>query len=52
MNLRPEVEIEKSWHKILKDYFETESFKDLTAFVQAEYLGKRFTQNQKIFLKL
>ena len=39
MNLRPEVEIEKSWHKILKDYFETESFKDLTAFVQAEYSG-------------
>jgi uracil-DNA glycosylase len=57
MNLRPEVEIEKSWHKILKDYFETESFKDLTAFVQAEYSGnisgkKVYPEPENIFKAL
>lgn len=37
MNLR--VEIAQNWQRILKDYLETKSFKNLTEFVQAEYSG-------------
>ena len=35
-----EIKIEKSWKKVLKEYFEIKEFKNLTNFVREEYLNK------------
>ena len=37
--MNPKVEIKQSWLKILKNFFEAESFKDLMDFVRTEYLA-------------
>lgn len=45
-----EVNIEKSWKKILKDEFEKEYFKELVNFVKEEYSSKKiFPQGSDIF---
>ena len=45
-----EVDIEKSWKKVLKDEFEKEYFKELVSFVKKEYSSKKiFPKGSDIF---
>jgi uracil-DNA glycosylase len=52
--MNPKVEIKQSWLKILKNFFEAESFKDLMDFVRAEYLAGKviYPEPENIFKAL
>jgi uracil-DNA glycosylase len=39
--VKKKVDIEPEWNDVLKEYFETESFKNLTNFVKGEYKTKK-----------
>lgn len=52
--MNPKVEIKQSWLKILKNFFEAESFKDLMDFVRTEYLAGKviYPEPENIFKAL
>jgi uracil-DNA glycosylase len=48
--MKKSFDIEPGWHKELRDYFETEKFKNLLDFVSAEYVSKTiYPEMQNIF---
>lgn len=38
---KKEIALNPEWNLILKDFFDTEDWKNLTSFVKGEYLNKR-----------
>ena len=49
-SMTKEIQIEESWKKILKEYFEREDFKALTDFVKEEHLSKEvYPASKNIF---
>ncbi len=49
--MKSQIDIEESWYEKIKNYFDTNAFKQLSAFVHDEYISKKVYPNPKNIFK-